>query len=163
MNELAEKFSKWAKSNGWRVEPAGENRGLPKAVSERYVHIPSDWIDFIQSFKVCINGENNLYFLLPEDFDDEVPESAFRWNEFELISLESAAGDGKWQTDIRAFWDNCLPVVMSVAGDYHYYAIGIKTGEIFDGWAPEFEEIEIVAASFTDFIENIISGKIVLN
>ena len=97
-----------------------------------------------------------------EDYGNDADDSAFRWNEFELISLEAASGDEKWQADIREFWDNYLPIVMSVAGDYHYYAIGIKTGEIFDGWAPEFEAPEIVAPNFTGFIEKIISGKIEL-
>ena len=162
MNELAGKFSEWAENNGWKIEFADEKRELPKIITERYKFIPEDWIDFIQCFNLCVNGENNLYFQLPIDFDEEASDSGFRWNEFELISLDAAEGDEKWQANIRGFWDNYLPIVISVEGDYHYYAIGIKTGEIFDGWAPEFEEPEIVAANFTDFIEKIISGKIEL-
>ena len=162
MNELAERFYEWAKNNGWNVGLADKRQGLPKSVTERYAFIPSDWVEFIQYFKVCINSENNLFFQLPEDFEDIGDDSGFRWNEFELISLEAAKGDEKWTADIRAFWDNYLPIVMSVEGDYHYYAIGIKTGEVFDGWAPEFEEPEIVASSFADFIDKIIFGKIEL-
>ena len=162
MNGLAEKFFKWAENNGWNVEPAEEKRGLPKEIRERYAFIPDDWLDFIQSFSICINGDNNLYFQLLEDYGNDADDSAFRWNEFELISLEAASGDEKWTADIKEFWDNYLPIVMSVGGDYHYYAIGIRTGEIFDGWAPEFEEPEIVAPNFTDFIEKIIEGRIEL-
>ena len=162
MNGLAEKFYEWAKNHGWNVELSEIKRELPKAVTERYKFIPAEWIDFIGCFNVCINAENNLYFQLAEDFEEQADNSGFRWNEFELISLDAAEGDENWQADIREFWDNYIPVVMSVEGDYHYYAIGIKTGEVFDGWAPEFEEPEIVAAGFEDFIGKIISGKIEL-
>ena len=166
MNELAEKFLKWANNNGWNVEPTEEKRDLPKTLTERYAFIPDDWADFVQCFCICVNGDYTLYFQLVEDFEDDpedkADDKAFRWNEFELISLGAAEGDEKWTADIKEFWDNYLPIVMSVGGDYHYYAIGIRTGEIFDGWAPEFEEPEIVAPNFTDFIEKIIEGKIEL-
>ncbi|MCH5205630.1 MAG: hypothetical protein J1F09_01670 [Oscillospiraceae bacterium] len=160
MNGLAEKFYEWAKNNGWNVEFSDEKRGLPEAVRERYKYIPAEWVDFIGCFNVCINGENNLYFQLAEDFEEQ--DNGFRWNEFEMISLEAAKGDEEWTANIREFWDNYLPIAVSVGGDYHYYAIGIKTGEVFDGWEPEFEEPEIVAAGFGDFIGKIISGEIEL-
>lgn len=163
MSELAEKFFEWAKGSGWNVELSDEKRELSKNITERYKYIPGDWIDFIQCFKVIANGADNIWFNLPGDFENSGNDDAFRWNEFELISLEAAGDDEDWQAEIRGFWDNYLPVVMSVADGYHYYAIGIRTGGIFEGREPEFEEIEIVAPSFTDFIENIISGKIILN
>lgn len=165
MSELTERFFKWAKDNGWNIELSDEKQELPKNIIERYKYIPSDWLEFIQYFMIIANGADNIWFNLPGDFEDSGNDDAFRWNEFELISLEAAGDDEdeEWQAEIREFWDNYLPVVMSVAGDYHYYAIGIRTGEIFEGLEPEFDEIEIVAPSFTDFIENIISGKIVLN
>lgn len=165
LSELAEKFFKWAKDNGWNIELSNEKIELPKEIVERYAFIPADWLDFIQCFKVCANGADNIWFSLPGDFADSSDDEAFRWNEFEHISLDAAEdeGDEAWQAEIRGFWSNYLPIVMSVGGDYHYYAIGIKTGEIFEGWEPEFEEPEICAMSFTDFIEKIISGKIILN
>ncbi|MDE7230122.1 MAG: SMI1/KNR4 family protein [Oscillospiraceae bacterium] len=163
MNELSERFFKWAEDNGWNVESSDEKHELPKKITERYRFIPSDWIDFVQCFKLISNGADNIWFQLPGDFEDRADDEGFRWNEFELISLEAASDDKEWQNEIRGFWDNYLPVVMSVAGDYHYYAIGIRTGEIFEGWEPEFDDIEIVAPSFSDFIELIISGRITLN
>ena len=163
MNELAERFFKWAKDNGWNVEFSGEKQELPKIFLERYKYIPGDWLDFVQYFKVIANGADNIWFNLPGDFENSGNDGGFRWNEFELISLEAASDDEDRQNEVRVFWDNYLPVVMSVASGYHYYAIGIRTGEVFEGRDPEFEEIEIVAPSFTDFIENIILGKIVLN
>ena len=160
MNVLAEKFCEWAKSNGWNIELSKEECGLPKEVSERYKFIPENWLEFIRCFEVCANGGDNIWFLTPCDYENN---GAFRWNEFEHICLDAAADDTAWQNSIRAFWDNYIPIVMSTAGGYHYYAVGVKTGEIFEGREPEFEELEICAPSFTDFVENIISGKIILN
>lgn len=162
-NELAEKFFEWAKKSGWNIERSDEALELPKNITERYKFIPRDWIDFIKHFKVSANGANNIWFQLPGDFEDRPNSEGFRRNEFEFISLEAAEDDEDWQSEIRAFWDNYIPVVMSVADGYHYYAIGVRTGEVFEGREPEFEEIEIVAPSFSDFIELIVSGKIVLN
>lgn len=159
MSALAEGFREWAENSGWSVVRSNEKRGLPKEIIERYKSLPNDWLDFVQYFKDCVNGDNNIWFLCPYNFEDD---SAFRWNEFELISLDAASDDEEWQDEIREFWDNYLPIVMSVGGDYHYYAICTKTGEIFEGREPEFEEPEICAASFTDFITRIISGEILL-
>lgn len=165
MDNLAENFSKWAKENSWNIELSEEKQELPKVFLERFKYIPGDWLDFAENFKLVVNADNNIWFNLPGDFEDSGDEDAFRWNEFELIALDAAeeAENEEWQKDVREFWDNYIPIVMSVSGDYHYYAIGVRTGEIFEGREPEFDEIEIVAPSFTDFIENIISGKIVLN
>ena len=160
MNTLAERFTEWAKVNGWNVKPADGKQELPECVIKRYKFIPEDWLEFILGFEVLANGADNIWFLTPSDYENN---TAFRWNEFEHICLEAAEGDEAWQNRIRAFWDNYLPVVMSVANGYHYYAIGIRTSEVFEGREPEFEEVEIVAPSFTDFVEYIIGGKIILN
>ncbi|MCM1167384.1 MAG: hypothetical protein NC299_10155 [Lachnospiraceae bacterium] len=162
MNELVKKFSDWAEANDWKVIPADKKRELPAEVLSRYAVIPEDWLEFVQCFESCSNGADNIWFLLSEDFERDDDEG-FRWNEFERISLEAAADDEEWAADIRAFWDNYLPIVLGVAGDYHYYAIGIRTGEIFEGREPEFEDPSMCAPSFTAFIEHIISGKIILN
>ena len=157
---LAEKFIEWAKANGWNIKLADGNRELPESVTKRYKFIPVDWAEFIRCFEVCANGEDNIWFLTPCDYENS---ASFRWNEFEHICFDAAADDTAWQNSIRAFWDNYLPVVIIVANGYHYYAIGIRTGEVFEGREPEFEEVEMVAPSFTDFVENIIGGKIILN
>ncbi|MBD5129309.1 MAG: SMI1/KNR4 family protein [Ruminococcaceae bacterium] len=151
MKKLAEKFTEWAKANGWNVKLADKARDLPESVTERYKFIPADWLEFIRCFEVCANGADNVWFDTGE------------YDEFEQISLEAAEGDEEWTNKIRAFWDNHIPVVISVAGYYHYYAVGVRTGEVFKGSEPEFEEVEIAAPSFTDFVEYIIGGKIVLN
>lgn len=154
MNELAEKFTDWARDNGWNVEIAAEKQALPDKAAKRYAFIPDDWREFIGEFESIVNGDNNIWFLTAYELAED--------NEFETISLNASDGDEEWRKNILGFWDNFIPIVMSVAGDYHYYAICVKTGEVFEGWEPEFEEPEICAVSFTDFLEKIIAGKIVL-
>ena len=51
---------------------------------------------------------------------------------------------------------------MDVGGDYHYYAIDLETGEVVEGWEPEFEYPYVKAGSFNEFIEKLISGEIVI-
>ncbi len=84
---------------------------------------------------------------------------AFKWNVFETISLEAAEDDLNWQKDIRLFWDNHLPIIMSVADTYSYYAMNLN-GKIVFGMEPEFEEVKIIANSFEEFINKIMTNKI---
>lgn len=64
------------------------------------------------------------------------------------------------ENEIKEFWNNHLPIIMSVKGDYSYYAISIMSGSIVQGEEPEFEECEIVADSFEEFLREIINEKI---
>ena len=96
-----------------------------------------------------------MWFLTADYFADTC-------SQFEDISLEAADGDDEWTGSVKAFWDKTLPVVMGVGGDYHYYAIDLETGEVVEGWEPEFEETSVVAGSFNEFLEKLISGEIIL-
>ena len=51
---------------------------------------------------------------------------------------------------------------MSVGGDYEYFAIDTENGNVVQGWEPEFEEAEVVADTFEDFIRKVISDEILL-
>lgn len=158
MKNLELQFTEWAKSSGWTCETAREKLEIPQEILARYKRLPQDFLDFISKFSNIINAGGNMWLLTAKDYladDDE----AYRWNEFELMSLEWMEDE---KAEITAFWDNYLPIFMSVAGDYHYYAINIKTGEIFEGWSPEFEEPQIAAPNFTEFMERVISHEIKL-
>ena len=78
----------------------------------------------------------------------------------EMLGLEAAENDAAWKDEIKKFWDRHLPVFLSLEGGYAYYAISIKEGSIVYGSEPEFEECQIVADSFENFMEKIISKKI---
>lgn len=155
---IVENFINWAKNNGWNIELANKPIMLPEEVTNRYRNIPKEWIDFISNFQDIINSSGNMWFFTCNNYIDSV----WSYNDFEKISLEAAFGDEEWIKSIKSFWDNSFPIVMSIGGDYQYYAIELNTGKIVQGWEPEFEEITYVADSFVDFIEKIVSGEIEL-
>ena len=154
--DLVERFTDWAKKKGWTIEIAETLMELPEEVKARYKNIPKEWFGFISHFADIMNSTDDLWFLTCENFLDGV----WSYNEFENISLEAADGDEEWSEEIKAFWDNNLPIVMSIGGDYQYYAIELDSGKVVQGWEPEFESTFEVAESFVEFIEKIIAREI---
>ena len=150
-----ERFIEWANNACLIVERANDPVKFPDGVLERYKNIPKDWLCFMESFKSITNASEDMWFLTADYFADTC-------SQFEDISLEAADGDDEWTGSVKAFWDKTLPVVMGVGGDYHYYAIDLETGEVVEGWEPEFEETSVVAGSFNEFLEKLISGEIIL-
>ena len=69
----------------------------------------------------------------------------------EVLSLKCAEGDAEWTNKITDFWNNHLPIFLSVKDGYAYYAISMKDGSIVQGTEPEFEECTPVTSSFADF------------
>lgn len=160
--QLINTFFDYMKENGWNVElNEMQNSYLPEAITSRYRNIPKQWLEFFSNIKHMISSDETIWFLSAEDFDMQ-SDDAFQWNEWELISLESSKGDTEWENKIKKFWNNHLPIVMSVKGCYSYYAISIKDGSIVHGSEPEFEECEAVASSFMDFIERIARNELQL-
>lgn len=148
------------KSRNWKVETDEINdNALPDELADRYINIPPQWYHFISGLKALMSEDETTWFLCFRDFQEQ-DESAFQWNEWEKLSLESAEGDEEWEKKLRAFWDVHFPIVMSVRDGYSYYAISMENGEIVYGCEPEFEECETVAESFDEFVEKIVNGKI---
>lgn len=156
--DIMEKFLTWAKAKGWIVEFAKSAMELPEEVIVRYSNIPKLWYEFIVNFDTIINSTEDMWFLTCDNFLDGV----WSYNDFENMSLEVADGDEEWSAEIKEFWDNNFPIIMSVGGDYQYYAIELDSGKIVQGWEPEFESPFVVAESFAEFIEKIVSGEIEL-
>jgi hypothetical protein len=142
---------------GWTVEPAGEARApFPAVVAERYRALPADVVAALSGLRACRNPRDDVWVLTPAELA-RTEADGFRWNEFETMSLEAAAGDPPWQHRIRAFWDACFVFMMAVHGDYEYLAVdlgrdGGTFGAIVHGIAPEFEEVTVVAGSFAEFL-----------
>jgi hypothetical protein len=158
INDIIKEFEQWTVKNNWSIELADKQEVLPQEIINRYKNIPKEWLSFITGFHMIMNESEDMWFLTCDNFR----EGEWSYNEFEIISLESAFDDEDWAKDIKEFWDNILPIVTSVGCGYEYYAIEISSGKIVQGFEPEFEEIEYVADSFTEFIEKIISGEIEL-
>ncbi len=145
---------------GWDIElDEMQGNGIPAVLTNRYDHIPKEWLEFVRSVKHMVSPDETTWFLGTEDFDIQ-GDKAFQWNEWELISLESAGNDAEWKSNIEKFWDRHLPIVMSVKGGYSYYAVSMEDGSIVQGAAPEFELCKTVAPSFAVFIENILKNNV---
>ena len=152
---MVDKFLEWTKKNGWLTEQVDSPLSLPDAVVSRYKSIPEEWFDFIGTFTRITNREDNMWFLTCYDYQDS-------YDDFEKMSLEAASGDESWTNDIKAFWDKTFMIIMSVRGDYHYFAIDLESGKVIEGWEPKFEKVTVVAESFNDFLSKIFTGEISL-
>ena len=156
--DLIENFTDWAKKKGWTIERAETAMELPEEVTTRYKNIPMQWLEFIIGFVDIMNSTDDMWFLTCENFLN----GEWSYNDFENMSLEAADGDEEWSVDIKAFWDNTFPIIMSVGGDYQYYAIELDSGKVVQGWEPEFEYPSVVAESFVEFLEKLIASEIEL-
>lgn len=136
---------------------------LPECINTRYRNPPSEWVEFINSIAECVNPSETVWFLCMNDYNREC-DDGFRWNEFEHISSQAATeeNDAEWQSSIVKFWDSHLPVCVSVAAGYEYYAIRMSDGVIVHGIEPEFEETKVVAPSFARFLEMVCAGECIL-
>ena len=135
---MKERFEKWADEKGWKIIKSTDvfiNDEL--IVDKTNVHL-AQWLEFISNYK----------------------DSEWRQNDFEKMSLEASDGDDEWTAEIKSFWEKRFVIIMSVSGEYEYYAINTETGEIEHEYGPEFEESEIVSPTFKDFVYGIVNEEI---
>lgn len=139
-----------------------ESDCLPKEITERYkgYTIPQDFILFLSNVKSCMFHDESVWIITTEDYAG-VAESEYRWNEFEMMDVESLERDKDVEgaAEIRKWWDRHLPICISVASGFSHYAIDLKDGSVVYGYEPDFEEVEHVASSFREFME---SGELFL-
>ena len=155
-----EQFLEYMGTQGWKVE-IRPNPPLPRWITDRYHHIPDLWRQFTAAVSELSSGDETTWFLCAEDYDSRL-DHAFWWNEWERLSLESAEGDEVWTAEIKSFWDDHLPIVLSVGDGYAYYAVSMEDGAVVYGREPEFEGCERVAGSFEEFLKHIMDGTIQL-
>ncbi len=144
----------WAEEQGWDVQrKSGSQLHLDSGITSRYKGLPDEYLEFLEVVETCVAPDEQTWFICEAEFNNSA-ETEFRWNEFEMLSLEAAAGDPAWESEITAWWDHHLPIVMSVEDGYSFYAIDLTTdsGAIVRGVEPEFEEVEKVADSFGEFL-----------
>jgi mRNA degradation ribonuclease J1/J2 len=151
-------FINWAKNNHWNVVVENNSmKNLPENVLARY-NIPDEYKTFLENIKTCTNSEENVWFLCIDDYSEK-PEGSFRWNEFEIISLEAADGDAELINAIENYWNKHLPILFNVKGEYEYYAINTENKNIVYGYEPEFEESETVADNFGELLDKIMNNE----
>lgn len=153
-----EQFLEYMRTQGWKpkIRP---NPPFPKWITDRYHNLPDLWCQFTATVSELFSGDETTWFLCAEDYDTRL-DHVWHWNEWEQLSLQSAEGDEVWTGEIKAFWDQHLPIVMSVRDGYAYYAISMEDGSVVYGAEPEFEECKQVAGSFEEFLKRIMDGTI---
>ena len=81
------------KAKGWTVTEAKHHAArLPIHVTERYKRIPDELLDVLSGIEECVAPDEKAWLLCQPDFE-ETSDSAFKWNGFELLSLEAADDD----------------------------------------------------------------------
>lgn len=158
------KFEKWLQANEWQVEVHLSSFDCSKIdVLKRFRNVPDSFLHFLEHFKSITSKDDTTWFICGGDYNDD-SDDAFKWNEYELMSLEAAESDSDWKKDIEKWWSDKLPFLMSVKDGYSFYAIdlGENNGAIIKGEEPEFEEAYIVADNFEDFLEKVMNNAVIL-
>ena len=149
---MLKEFIKWAENNNWNMILSTEKLNFPDSIMNRY-QLPEQWLNFIKCFSVCENESATKWFLTPNDY--QMKGNGFQWNEFELQSLAST----EEKSQIISYWNAHIPIILSVDGEYSYYAVNTENGNVVFGTEPEYEEAEVIANDFDTFIRKIISGE----
>ena len=147
------------RESGWTVEEqSGRSFQLPPDIAARYPRLPEALIEFLSGLTLCMDSSQKTWFLCQGDFEGSSG-SAFRWDEWERLSLDAARGDARLISEIRGFWDTHFPFLFSVHSGYAYHAActaGDRFGHVVVGGEPEFEEAQPVADSFESFLEELL-------
>lgn len=164
MDKVVPDFITWAELSGWmitlKLEPELQ---LNQQWTARYKIIPAEYASFLRLVSQCMTSSEQTWFLCEADYNNS-SNSEFHWNEYELISLEAAANDDVWKSEITSWWDQYLPIMMSVHNGYSFYAIDLNNeiGSIVRGEEPEFEEVNKIADNLHHFLRQIMSDSIKL-
>lgn len=158
---MMQKLSDWLKANNWHFEINKEiDFQSDIEVLKEYKNIPQEFLDFLKFYKSVLSKDEKTWFLCLDEYNDN-SEYAYKWNEFELISLDAASGDEDWENEIKNWWKNKLPIIMSVKDSYSFYAIDMLNNNcIVKGEEPEFEETTVIANSFVEFLTMLETGKL---
>jgi hypothetical protein len=133
----------------WRIAVANSPIPVAEALVKKYGPLPADYSVFLSRIATCVDPTETVWFLTCDEFLGRT-DAAFKWNEFELQSLEAAAGDPLWTAEVRAFWSTHLPILISVKSGYAFMALKITDGTVVLGREPDYEEIEPVSGSFAE-------------
>ncbi|NMM62436.1 SMI1/KNR4 family protein [Clostridium sp. P21] len=154
-------FIEWAKASCRNIK---ENEkcdvNLSNEVRERYKAIPYEYFEFLKQVKQCISFSEKSWFLCEEEYNGK-SDIALKWNEFEILSLEAAEDDREWKSEIENWWNRYFPILISVDNEYSFYAIDMESenGTIVYGCEPEFEEVDVVADNFMEFLQIIVNKE----
>ena len=138
---------------GWLVSRADAAQMLPGQVLARYPWIPPRIQSFLCAYAQICRADEKAWLLSAPDFNG-TSRSAYRWNEWEVQSLDGAKRDPTWRQEIQAFWDEHLPIALSIEDGYSYHALR-SDGSVIAGREPEYEEPRKVAGSYEEFLQQL--------
>lgn len=143
---------------GWTVRVSADRRPLPVELLTRYPWLPDHLRSLLSHYDQIFRQDLKMWLLVSADYAG-FTELAFRWNEWELQSLEGAGQDQAWRQEIIGFWDHHLPIALSVEGGYSYYALR-SDGTVVAGREPEYEETMPAAKSYFEFLQRLKQGSL---
>jgi hypothetical protein len=113
-----EKYLDLLREKGWKIELT-QNNGLDliESFRRRYLRIPEDYSQFLRRVAHCSNASETVWFLCAGDYNG-TSDSAFAWNEFELLDLESAKGDDHTARQIGEFWERVRLHMAALNGNF---------------------------------------------
>lgn len=158
--ELLTQFCLWLDKAHYTFQLSDGSVSVPSYLRNRYIEIPNEALQIIVSFDEIENSTETVFFLTHSSFE-EVLDSAFTYDTFEKLSIESAAAEEQ-RVEILEFWNTHIPFLISLHNGYEYYAVSIKDGSIVHGCEPEFEAVSVAADSMLAFIGKLIVGDILL-
>ncbi|WP_108868936.1 SMI1/KNR4 family protein [Aquimarina aquimarini] len=147
-------FYKKLTNGGFKVVKNLKEFEISKKILERYVNLPAEYLIFLRGFESITNMSDTIWFNSNNDFNAE-SDNEFKWNEFELLSLEWSEDDDDELINIVDFWKNHIPIILSVKDGFQFLAICLeneKYGEIVHGREPVFEDVTKICNSFNELI-----------
>jgi len=128
---------------------------ISEQVLDRYENLPREYLQFLTHFERITNSSETTWFNSISDFNG-TSDNEFKWNEFELLSLEWSEDDKEELVNISKFWNSHIPILLSVKEGYQFLAISLeeeKYGEIVHGKEPLFEETTKICNTFAELVD----------
>jgi hypothetical protein len=147
---------------GWALRLEPSPAPLPETISQRYSWVPYSIQQFISEVDLAVSPDEKAWLLGSPDFRGS-SHAAYVWNEWEKQSLQAASGQTDWTAAITSFWDQHMPIAMSVKSGYAYFAMRKKDSSIVCGEEPEFEETTVIAASLSEFLRLLANPEGIIN
>jgi hypothetical protein len=119
------------------------------AVKDRYGSTYEMWKLLTQGYKSIIRHDEKVWLFTDYDYAG-LNDCPFTWNFIEKLEIDSAIGYDALIADSIEFWNDILPIGLSVVDDYEYYGID-KSGNFVLGRMPDSHEYRKVGNNFESF------------
>lgn len=80
-----------------------DHETLNKRFQTRYSNLPDDYLAFLKTYSLLTNHSDTTWFNSITDFNETNEENDFKWNEFEILSLDAFDGDVENQQVVKNF------------------------------------------------------------